>query len=193
MARRHARSSPSRTIGNRAQRALITATAAMPSPCPRRALPRTRKPIACRAHSRSVRPSRNGPGARRRTLVAKENDRPQRHRRHLDPIPHRPMAPRGSPEPATTKTIRPRSALVYPSRSRTRQSDATRRAIGRRRHHGHLAAPVAQAAGDRVNHEDRATRREPPGSLPVVAMRVEGSRAVPPIGWLLDPSIRRRC
>ena len=194
MARRHVRSSRSRMTGNRGRRAQITATVATPSRCPRRALPRIRKRIACRAPSRSARRSRSGPGARPRTLEARgRGPRPHRPRR-LEPSPPLPPLLLRIPEPAATrKTTRPRSAPASRCRSRTHQSGATRRAIGRHRRRGRRVAPEPQAAGDRTKHEDRWRRQGRRSFLPVGPMRVEDLPAAPPIASRLAPPIRPRC
>ena len=119
MGRSPARSWRSRAIGIHARRVQTFSTAATRRSVPRRGPWLTSRPTACRRHSRSVRHSRTGLGAKRR-----------RHDPTASRHPPRPIQPG---HPTGPQTRRP-ATTIDPRRRRVRS--ATRLATGRPRHRG---------------------------------------------------------
>ena len=180
-------------------------TAATRRSSPHRGRSHTRRRIASRAPSLSVRRSRIGPAAKRprRARPAAPPRRRRRCRPRSTTIAN--QTPRSSPIHRSRPRVRPprpaikthpttmsTSGLPRPTRT-SRSSIAIRRAIGR---HRHLGRRVARPSVAPARHPRRALVRQfgvrrRRISWPA-ARRVEGSPEARPIDWRVDRRRRRR-
>lgn len=165
------------------RRAPTTAIDASPSRHPRRARSRTRRPIACRARSRSVRSSRNGPGARRPTHAGEGNG-PRRPRQRSRWRRRPPKAP--PPRVTSSTTRREPASRPRPPRGRGSPSVAIHRATGRRLRRGRPEPRPRH--GREPAHRRQMSRASSSRHVP---SRARAWRAARPTAWREDRPHRR--